>query len=82
MSGAGRFGELQLHGWTVDTCVFDQSSPVNPISESREGGLIVTDKGRRDGRRTEILVSNIGLTFKPGIPVRMIKRMTSVAINL
>ena len=41
--------------------VFDQSSPVNPISESRGGYRErhgQTD-GRMDGRRTEILVSNI-----------------------
>ena len=36
--------------------VFDQSSPVHPVSESRGGTLRVTkDEGRR-----EILVSNFG----------------------
>ena len=42
---------------------FDQSSPVQPVSESRGGPLNVTDGGRRteeSGRRTEILVSNLG----------------------
>ena len=46
--------------------VFDQSSQVHPVSESRVGGLRVTEKsGRRadgqrvDGLKTEILVSNI-----------------------
>ena len=34
---------------------FDQSSPVQPVSESRGGPLSVTD-----GRTKEILVSNIG----------------------
>ena len=45
---------------------FDQSSPVQPVSESRGGGtLSVTEDGGGGGgggRRTkEILVSNIGL---------------------
>ena len=35
--------------------VFDQSSPLHPVSESRGGTLSVTD-----GAQTEILVSNIG----------------------
>ena len=39
--------------------VFDQSSPLHPVSESRGGTLSVTH-GRTDGGRTEILVSNIG----------------------
>ena len=39
--------------------VFDQSSPVHPVSESRGGTLSVTEKDK--GRRTEeILVSNFG----------------------
>ena len=37
--------------------VFNQNIPVHPISESRGGGLSVTDKGQRP---TKILVSNIG----------------------
>ena len=36
--------------------VFNQSSPVHPVSESRGGNLNVTN-----GERTKILVSNIGL---------------------
>ena len=46
---------------------FDQSSPVQPVSESRGGTLSVTDGGGRrtnEGRTKEILVSNIG--FKLG----------------
>ena len=43
--------------------VFDQSSPVQPVSESRGGTLSVTeeDGGGRRRRTKEILVSNIGL---------------------
>ena len=39
---------------------FDQSSPVQPVSEYRGVGLSVTKKKKESGRRTEILVSNIG----------------------
>ena len=42
--------------------VFDQSSPVHPVSESRGGTLNVT---KSKVRRTEILVSNIGFNFFP-----------------
>ena len=38
--------------------VFNQSCPVHPVSQSRKGGLSVTEDG---GQKTEILVSNIGL---------------------
>ena len=38
--------------------VFDQSSPVHPVSESRGGTLSVTKD-----ERTEILVSNFGFNF-------------------
>ena len=38
--------------------VFNQSSPVHPVSESRGGGLSVKEEDGR--RRTDILVSNIG----------------------
>ena len=41
--------------------VFDQSSPVQPVSESRGGTLSVTFE-RTEGRTKEILVSNLGLT--------------------
>ena len=37
--------------------VFDQSSPVHPISESRGGSTSVT---KSEVRKTEFLVSNIG----------------------
>ena len=42
--------------------VFDQSSPVQPVSESRGGTLSVTeeDDERTNERTKEILVSNIG----------------------
>ena len=40
---------------------FDQSSPVHPVSESREGTLSVTVNGGRIDERTGIVVSNIGL---------------------
>ena len=40
--------------------VFDQSSPVHPVLESRGGTVSVTEDGRRRRRSTEILVSNIG----------------------
>ena len=43
---------------------FDESSPVQPISEYRGGTLSVTD----DGRRTEILVSNFGYQKMVKIP--------------
>ena len=39
---------------------FDQSSPVQPVSESRGGTLSVTEEEKDEGRRTEILVSNFG----------------------
>ena len=45
--------------WQLRRLVFNQSSPVHPVSESRGGPLSVTD-GRTDGP-TGILVSNIGL---------------------
>ena len=41
----------------IRNLVFDQSSPVQSVSESRGGTLSITEKF---GRRTEILVSNIG----------------------
>ena len=40
--------------------VFDQSSPVHPLSDFRGGGLSLTN----GGQRTEILVSNIGFTLE------------------
>ena len=40
--------------------VFDQSSPVHPVSESRERVARAWQRRRR--RSTEIIVSNIGLT--------------------
>ena len=48
--------------------VFDQSSPVEPVSESRGGGLSVTGG---EGQ-TDILVSNIGCN---GTVARRIKYM-------
>ena len=42
--------------------VFDQSSPVHPVSEFRGGPLSVT----KYRRRTEILVSNIGQIYSSG----------------
>ena len=39
--------------------VFDQSSPVHPVSDS--GGWSERDKWRMEDGSTEILVSNIGL---------------------
>ena len=52
--------------------VFDQSSPVHPVSESRGGPLSVTEHERTK----EILMSNIGYrdrklrgTKKIGVPV-------------
>ena len=44
--------------------VFDQSTPVHPVSDFRGGGLSVTDGERTDGQ-TEIHVSYIGLTQIP-----------------
>ena len=38
---------------------FDQSSPVQPVSESRGGGLSVTEVEEEEEKK-EILVSNIG----------------------
>ena len=40
--------------------VFDQSSPVHPVSEYRGGGLSVT---KDEVRSPEILVSNFGFNF-------------------
>ena len=40
----------------INRTQIDQSSPVQPISESREGTLSLTEES---GRRTEILASNI-----------------------
>ena len=51
--------------------VFDQSSPVHPVSESRGGITSVTD-GRKEGRSTEILVSNIGYWYTSAIARRCI----------
>ena len=45
----------------IRNLVFDQSSPVQPISESRGGSTSVTEE---DGRWTEIIVSNIGYKKK------------------
>ena len=39
--------------------VFHQSSPVNPVSESRVGPLILTEEGQTNGW-AEILLFNIG----------------------
>ena len=37
--------------------VFDQRSPVHPVSESRGGLLSVTDEVRTDGRKSSCLIS-------------------------
>ena len=39
---------------------FDQSSPVQPVSESRGGTLSVTNERAKDKQTKEILVSNFG----------------------
>ena len=55
--------------------VFDQSSPVHPVSESRgvypERDGRRTDEGRTDGR-TEILVSNFGCQHHPVSPCTLL----------
>ena len=49
--------------------VFDQSSPVHPVSESTRGTMSVTHRRPDERTRTEILVSNIGLLCKYIKPV-------------
>ena len=40
--------------------VFDQSSPVHPVSESRGGSMSVTDERTKDGRKSSCLISKHG----------------------
>ena len=62
--------------------VFDQSSPVHPVSESRGGSQSVTYERRTDGRTEEILVSNFGfnklkqLFFSPNTSKKIISCAT------
>ena len=56
---------------------FDQSSPVQPISEFRGASTSVTEE---DDGRTEILVSNIGYQAKNCISI-ILEKMTHLLIK-